>query len=176
MYTYRRWAWHLESGGGNTAVYKSVNGGETWERLSGKDQRARAAEEATWTASASPWRRATRTSSTSSARRRTKASCGARDDAGETWRTVNRDPNINFRPFYYADIRVDPQNPNRVFSLSGSLYLSEDGGTTFRTIARDVHGDHQAMWIDPTQPEAHPQRIRRRLAGQLRRQPRRSRS
>ena len=36
MYTYRRWAWHLESGGGNTAVYKSVNGGDTWERLSGK--------------------------------------------------------------------------------------------------------------------------------------------
>jgi len=38
MYTYRRWAWHLESGGGNTAVYKSVNGGETWDRLSGKGQ------------------------------------------------------------------------------------------------------------------------------------------
>ncbi len=38
MYTYRRWAWHLESGGGNTAVYRSVNGGETWERLSGKDR------------------------------------------------------------------------------------------------------------------------------------------
>ncbi|MFI5232467.1 MAG: hypothetical protein ACHQSE_08135, partial [Gemmatimonadales bacterium] len=33
---YRRWAWHLESGGGNTAVYKSVNGGDSWERLSGK--------------------------------------------------------------------------------------------------------------------------------------------
>jgi hypothetical protein len=75
------------------------------------------------------------------------------DDAGEHWRTVNRDPNINFRPFYYADIRVDPQNPNRVFSLSGSLYLSEDGGANFRTIARDVHGDHQAMWIDPTNPK-----------------------
>ena len=38
MYTYRRWAWYLNSGGGNTAVYKSVDGGETWERLSGKDR------------------------------------------------------------------------------------------------------------------------------------------
>ena len=38
MYTYRRWAWYLTSGGGNTAVYKSVDGGETWERLSGKDR------------------------------------------------------------------------------------------------------------------------------------------
>ncbi|MHB1313813.1 MAG: WD40/YVTN/BNR-like repeat-containing protein, partial [Gemmatimonadaceae bacterium] len=69
-----------------------------------------------------------------------------------TWTTVNRDPNINFRPFYYADIRVDPKNPNRVFSLSGGLYFSEDGGRNFRTIARDVHGDHQAMWIDPVDP------------------------
>ncbi len=54
------------------------------------------------------------------------------DDAGDSWRVVNRDPNINFRPFYYADIRVDPNDPNRVFSLSGSLYMSEDGGRTFR--------------------------------------------
>ena len=58
------------------------------------------------------------------------------DDAGAPWRTVNRDPNINFRPFYYADIRVDPKNPNRVFTLSGGLYFSEDGGPNFRTIAR----------------------------------------
>ncbi|MGQ0538770.1 MAG: WD40/YVTN/BNR-like repeat-containing protein, partial [Gemmatimonadaceae bacterium] len=36
------------------------------------------------------------------------------------------------------------------FSLSGGLYLSEDGGRTFQTIARDVHGDHQGLWIDPT--------------------------
>src|SRR5258708_270267 len=38
MYTYRRWAWHLESGGVNTAVYRSVNGGETRERRAGNDR------------------------------------------------------------------------------------------------------------------------------------------
>ena len=71
------------------------------------------------------------------------------EDAGASWRMVNKDPNINFRPFYYADIRVDPNDPNRIYSLSGSLYMSEDAGRTFHTIGRDVHGDHQALWIDP---------------------------
>ena len=75
------------------------------------------------------------------------------DDAGDTWRTVNRDPNINFRPFYYSDIRVDPSNSNKIFSLSGALNLSEDGGRTFQRIANGVHGDHQAMWIDPLMPK-----------------------
>ena len=72
------------------------------------------------------------------------------DDAGASWRVVNKDPQLAFRPFYYSDIRVDPNDPNRVYSLGGSLWMSEDGGRTFRTIGRDVHGDHQALWIDPT--------------------------
>jgi photosystem II stability/assembly factor-like uncharacterized protein len=151
MYTYRRWAWHLESGGGNTAVYKSVNGGETWDRLSGKGIErglpkgdmdrigvavAPSNPDIVYVISET----------------KSEGELWRSDDAGATWRTVSRDPNINFRPFYYADIRVDPKNPNKLFALSGALYLSEDGGTTFRTIARDVHGDHQAMWIDPLNP------------------------
>ena len=148
MYTYLRKAWHLESGGGKTAVYKSVDGGATWDRLSGPDRDrglprkdmdrigiavAPGNPDIVYVVSET----------------RDEGELWRTEDAGRSWRTVNRDPNINFRPFYYADIRVDPSNPNRVFSLSGSLNLSEDGGTNFRTIARDVHGDHQAMWIDP---------------------------
>ncbi|MDQ6829862.1 MAG: hypothetical protein M3081_13465, partial [Gemmatimonadota bacterium] len=151
MYTYRRWAWHLESGGGRTAVYKSVDGGASWTRLSGPDQErglpkgdmdrigiavAPSDPDIVYVVSET----------------KTEGELWRTDDAGEHWRTVNRDPNINFRPFYYSDIRVDPQNPNRVFSLSGSLYLSEDGGANFHQIARDVHGDHQALWIDPLNP------------------------
>jgi photosystem II stability/assembly factor-like uncharacterized protein len=151
MYTYRRWAWHLESGGGNTAVYKSVNGGDSWERLSGKGQERglpKGDMDRIGVAVAPSDPNIVYVISET----KTEGELWRSDDAGATWRTVNRDPNINFRPFYYADIRVDPKNPNKLFALSGSLYLSEDGGTTFRTIARDVHGDHQAMWIDPLNP------------------------
>ncbi len=152
MYTYRRWAWHLESGGGNTAVYRSVNGGATWERLSGKGKTnglpTKDMDRIGVAVAPSDPNVVYAISET-----KDEGELWRSDDGGTRWRTVSRDPNINFRPFYYADIRVDPQNPNRVFSLSGSLYLSEDGGVNFKTIARDVHGDHQALWIDPTNPK-----------------------
>ena len=151
MYTYRRWAWHLESGAGNTAVWKSVNGGTTWERLSGPDRLFGLPKK--------PMDRIGVAVAPSEpnivyvlSETKDEGELWRSDDAGRSWRTVSRDPNINFRPFYYADIRVDPKNPNRVFTLSGGLYFSEDGGQNFRTIARDVHGDHQAMWIDPVDP------------------------
>ncbi len=152
MYTYRRWAWHLESGGGNTAMYKSVNGGETWERLSGKDRELGLPKGdmdrigiAVGTNEPNVVYVVSET--------KTEGELWRSDDAGAHWRTVNRDPNINFRPFYYSDIRVDPMNENRVYSLSGSLYESEDGGQNFRTIGNAVHGDHQALWIDPLNPK-----------------------
>jgi photosystem II stability/assembly factor-like uncharacterized protein len=152
MYTYHRWAWHLESGGVNTAVYKTVNGGESWERLSGADRnrglpRGDMDRIGLGVAPSDPGVVYVISET------KTEGQLWRSDDAGTTWRTVNRDPNINFRPFYYSDIRVDPINPNRIFSLSGSLVLSEDGGANFRTIAQNVHGDHQAMWIDPTNPK-----------------------
>ncbi|MDQ8155346.1 MAG: hypothetical protein P3B98_11860 [Gemmatimonadota bacterium] len=151
MYTYRRWAWHLESGAGNTAVWKSVNGGASWERLSGPDKLRglpRKAMDRIGVAVAPSDPNIVYVLSET----KDEGELWRSDDAGQSWRTVSRDPNINFRPFYYADLRVDPKNPNRVFTLSGGLYLSEDGGANFRTIARDVHGDHQAMWIDPVDP------------------------
>ena len=151
LYTFRRWAWHLESGAGNTAVYKSVNGGASWEKLSGPDKLnglPRKAMDRIGVAVAPSDPDIVYVISET----KDEGELWRTDDGGTTWRTVNRDPNINFRPFYYADIRVDPKNPNRVFALSGGLYFSEDGGANFRTIARDVHGDHQAMWIDPVDP------------------------
>ena len=144
MYTMLRKPWHLSSGGGRTGVFKSVDGGAHWTKLvnglpKGAMDRigiavARSNPNVVYVVSETThegelWRS---------------------DDAGAHWRVVNRDPNINFRPFYYADIRVDPNDPNRIFSLSGSLYMSDDGGRNFRRIGNDVHGDHQALWIDPT--------------------------
>lgn len=151
MWTFRRWAWHTESGGGETAVYKSFDGGATWTRLSGPSANrglpkgqmdrigiavARSNPNIVYVVSET----------------KDEGELWRSDDAGATWQTVSRDPNINFRPFYYADIRVDPQNPNTVYALSGGLYKSEDGGRTFSRIGSGTHGDHQAMWIDPTNP------------------------
>src|ERR1019366_1575726 len=146
MWTYRRYAWYLDSGGKETALYKSTDGGATWKKLtngipamldrigvavSHSDPAIVYMISETTNFDGELWRS---------------------DNAGDSWRVVNKDPQLAFRPFYYSDIRVDPGDPNRVYSLGGSLWMSDDGGRNFRTIARDVPGDHQALWIDPKNP------------------------
>ncbi|MDP2884380.1 MAG: hypothetical protein Q8P51_05085 [Ignavibacteria bacterium] len=73
------------------------------------------------------------------------------EDGGRSWKMVNDSRNINGRPFYYADIRVDPQNENRIYSLQTNLSVSTDGGKTFGNITpgNRVHSDHHALWINP---------------------------
>ena len=75
------------------------------------------------------------------------------DDYGETWRKVSSNANTLGRGFYYADLRVDPQNPDRVYTLGMSYSLSIDGGQTFKPMTGNFHGDHQTMWIDPLNPK-----------------------
>ncbi|MEW5983855.1 MAG: hypothetical protein AB1806_16000 [Acidobacteriota bacterium] len=149
LYTFRRWAWYFDSGGGDTAVYKSSDGGGSWTRLSGPEAdrglpKGPMDRIGIGVARSNPNVVYVISETTS------EGEIWRTDDAGATWRMVNKDPNINFRPFYYSDIRVDPQHPNTVYSLSGPLLKSEDGGRTFTRIGNSTHGDHQAMWIDPT--------------------------
>jgi photosystem II stability/assembly factor-like uncharacterized protein len=148
MYTHRRWAWYFDSGGGETAVHKSTDGGATWTRLSGSDN-TRGLPKGPMDRIGLAVARSRPSTVYVISETKDEGELWRTDDAGATWRTVNRDPNVNFRPFYYSDIRVDPNDPNTVYTLSGSLNKSEDGGRTFQRIATTVHGDHQAMWIDP---------------------------
>ena len=50
---------------------------------------------------------------------------------------------------YYSQIRVDPTNPDIVYTMGASFYKSTDGGKTFGTVRGMGHGDHHAMWINP---------------------------
>lgn len=149
MYTYRRWAWYFDSGGGETAVYKSSDGGATWTKLSGPDQN-RGLPKGAMDRIGIGVARSNPNIVYVISETKDEGEVWRSDDAGASWRMVNKDPNTNFRPFYYSDIRVDPQHPNTVYSLSGPLMKSEDGGRTFTRIGNSTHGDHQAMWIDPT--------------------------
>ncbi len=76
------------------------------------------------------------------------------DDGGSSWRTVNREDSVAPRPFYFCDIRVDPADPDRVYSLHTIVTVSEDGGASFEEFIpyNLIHPDHHAMWIDPTDP------------------------
>ena len=72
------------------------------------------------------------------------------DDGGDTWvRRSNLDP----RPFYFSQIRVDPQDDQKVYVLGFMLHVSEDGGKTWREDRfKRVHPDCHALAIDPRTP------------------------
>ena len=73
------------------------------------------------------------------------------EDGGESWQ---RQSNLDPRPFYFSQIRVDPQDDKKVYVLGFMLHVSEDGGKTWREDRfKGVHSDCHALAIDPRTPE-----------------------
>jgi photosystem II stability/assembly factor-like uncharacterized protein len=147
MWTFRRRPWRFDDGGKETAVYVSRDAGDTWRKITTTPDEpmariglsvAQSRPNVVYLVTEYP----------------TAGTLFRSEDHGETWEMVNDDKNaINFRPFYYSDVYVDPSDHNTVYTLSGRLSKSTDGGRTFERIASDVHGDHQALWIDPEEGE-----------------------
>ena len=144
MWTFRRKPWRFDDGGKKTALYRTMDGGETWKKIMNGLPDKDMARPGVHIAQSEP----------NIIYLMTEFEGGGTafksEDRGESWEMVNDDPNINFRPFYYSDVRVDPNQPNVLFSISGRLSRSKDSGNTWEQIAKTVHGDHQALWIDPT--------------------------
>lgn len=73
------------------------------------------------------------------------------DDGGESWTRMS---GLNPRPFYFSQIRVDPENDQRIYVLGFALHVSEDGGKTFREdLFEKVHPDNHALAIDWRNPK-----------------------
>ncbi|MCP4725809.1 MAG: hypothetical protein GY863_12270 [bacterium] len=68
------------------------------------------------------------------------------ENGGESWKFVNR---YNNRPFYYSQIFVNPVDDSRVYAMGGSAQVSEDEGKTFKTGMPGIAGDFHVMWLDP---------------------------
>jgi photosystem II stability/assembly factor-like uncharacterized protein len=69
------------------------------------------------------------------------------DDGGLQWKLVNKNPDLVFRPFYFSQVRVDPDRPDVVWNISGGLERSTDGGKKFHGV--EAGGDNHDLWIDP---------------------------
>ncbi|MDB4413357.1 hypothetical protein N9189_02415, partial [Pirellulaceae bacterium] len=74
------------------------------------------------------------------------------DDSGVTWKKVNRQPVGGSPAYYYGQIRIDPTDEKRLYMLSVPMYTSVDGGKNWSSVARSVHVDHHAIWVDPNSP------------------------
>ncbi|MDX1637561.1 MAG: hypothetical protein R3281_06315, partial [Balneolaceae bacterium] len=153
MWEFRRWPWFFESGGEGSGLYMTLDGGNNWRKITAEDGlpegelgRIGLAIARSNTDRVYAW-----VESKQNAIYRS-------DDGGYSWSktvTVEEDENAGNRPFYYADIYVDPRNENRVYSLYSFLSVSEDGAKSFESIYpyyNYVHPDHHAFYIHPDDP------------------------
>jgi len=158
MWDFRRKGWTFRSGGDGpdkpsaSGLFRSADGGATWTEIT---------PEANKGFPKKPYGRLAVTIAPSYPKRvycfveSTDSALFVSDDGGATWDKRDKSNWMVWRPFYFANLIVDPKNPDRVFKTDGPLILSEDAGKSFTVVGgfQGAHGDLHAIWIDPTNPQ-----------------------
>jgi len=142
MWEHGRKPWFVKSGGTAGGIFKSTDGGDTWEKLAGglpeligkigvdvsasQPSRVYAIVEA----------------------EAGKGGLYRSDDYGKTWNLVNGERVLWARSWYYMHMAADPVNADTVWVLNVPLMKSIDGGVTFERVSTP-HGDHHDQWINP---------------------------
>ena len=149
LFDFLRRPWSLRSGGPGSGLYKSSDAGRSWKRLSDPALHDGLPK--------GPFNRVGVDVCPSApnvvyAFVPSKSGMLYRSlDAGVHWSLRSSDQNLNFRPFYFSQVRCDPADPRKVFAVGGSVMVSKDGGKTFRNAGGG--GDNHDLWIDPRDPQ-----------------------
>jgi len=140
----QRTFWNLESGGPDSGIYITFDGGENWENIT-KNPGLPAGLKGRMGVSISPAKEgrmwATLESEIDTGVYRT-------EDYGKTWNLVSDNQDLQGRPWYYQHIFADPSDENTVWIMNYSCFKSTDGGKTFELV-NTPHGDNHDIWIDP---------------------------
>src|SRR5438874_2555134 len=142
-------SWTRNSVSIGDGIYKSTDGGKTWTEIT---------PEANKGFPKKPYGRLAVAIAPSNPKRvyafveSPESALFVSDDGGATWDKRDKSQWMVWRPFYFANLIVDPKNPDRVFKTDGSLIVSEDGGKSFAVVGGfgGMHGDVHNVWIDPT--------------------------
>ncbi|PHS51903.1 MAG: hypothetical protein COB01_08880 [Lutibacter sp.] len=143
MWEFRRTGWSFESGGENSALYKSTDGGETWNKIHNGFPKGKLGRLAIAVAPSNP----TILYTVIEAEEEKKKGLYRSDDAGENWEQLNNDFGITVRPFYFSRIVVDPKNSDVVVKAGLRGSISRDGGKTFKGLG-NMHSDIHDVIFD----------------------------
>ena len=142
----QRKPWTIESGSADPAehgLYRSADGGETWTRVPLPTGDAAVGKIAVEISPADPSRVWALVEAEEPARGLYRS-----DDGGRSFRKVNGQTSLTYRPFYYMRMTADPKNPERIYVNNETLWVSSDGGESFDAMPTP-HGDNHALWIHP---------------------------
>ena len=136
--------YRMDSGGPDSKLWKSTDGGDSWENLSDKHGMPKGINGIIGV-TISP-----KNSNRIWAIIENQEAGGVyrSDDAGKTWAKINQDRALLQRAWYYCRIYADSQNEDLVYVMNVSYGISKDGGKTFE-LKNAPHGDHHDLWIDP---------------------------
>jgi len=154
MWDFRRKGWTFRSGGdgpnafSGSGLFKSTDGGASWTELTSPNAVGLPPK---------PWGRSAVAIAPSKAStvyitieaEIPRDGLYRSDDSGKTWKQLDRSQNMIWRPFYFANLIVDPKDENKVYKPDGSLIASNDGGQSFSNISGGAHGDFHDVWINP---------------------------
>ena len=144
MWHHQRMPWMVLSGGEGSGLYKSVDGGDTWNQIHQGLPEEKGKMAIAVCRSNSDKVYALIESDT----QLDKSGLFVSNDAGENWTKVSGDNRLTQRAWYYTEVFPDPNNDNVVYVLSAPNLRSIDGGRTWETLS-GTHGDYHDLWINP---------------------------
>ena len=149
MWSHRRQPWTFASGGPGSGLYVTYDAGDNWTQRTVEDGLPEGELGRIGVAIAASEPDIVYALAEASENVLLRSEDGAR-----SFEKVNSEDGVNPRPFYYADIFVDPSNETRLYRVAGRIDVSEDSGETFDTWVSGevVHVDHHAWWIHPDDP------------------------
>jgi photosystem II stability/assembly factor-like uncharacterized protein len=145
MWSFERKPWTHRSGSEKGGLFKSIDGGRTWNKLTNGLPKL-LGRIGVRVAASNP-------NVVYAIVESKEGTLYRSDDRGDTFKQVSKQTNIVSRGFYYTRVRVDPNNENHVYAVASTLFESIDGGKSFRSITGKVHIDYHAFWQDAKNPK-----------------------
>ncbi len=155
LWDFRRQGWTFRSGGASadaasgSGLFVTDDGGRSWRSLDAATAKGLPPK---------PWGRSAIAVAPSDSKRvyvvieGTRSALFVSDDGGATFEERDRSQAMVWRPFYFANLIVDPTTPDRVFKTDYNLIVSTDGGKSFAATSEGAHGDWHDLWINPKNP------------------------
>lgn len=142
---HRRFPWQVRSGGPGSGIWRSTDGGDSWEELKRGLPGGVMGKIGVSVSKANPERVWAIIEAENGGLYRS-------DNGGDSWRLINPDRLLRARSWYYMHIQAHPTNPDHVFIMNAPLLESTDGGRTFRNM-NTRHGDNHQIWVNPENPD-----------------------